>query len=248
MDSYQKAREEIIRLELEGKVLDTPTLCRELSEKYGLSHTTVFELLLEIRTSPRASFKRKRPVGRPPKALSENEVISLFELVCRPAQEYGFRSALWTPQRVIKMARQGLGMGLTKDTIWANLKRFGLTFDKQLERCLGSEELPFESKRLLKEKRGLLYVVTELHPEDLGIDLAAVALVGLTPSRKMPLACTVHRRDRIKTDFVEYFLRELLTLHPERHLAVLMRHKSAYRTEKLKRLELRHRRLHLFEL
>jgi len=245
MDEYEKARQELIRLEHSGEeVIDTPALCRELSRRFGFPSAKVFELLLEIRTSPRSSFREKRPVGRPRKELAKEELESLLELLCRPASDYGYHSPLWTPQRVIKASEGELGIPLKKDTVWANFKRWGVTFEHQLHRCLGGLSIPAKCSELVKSKRGLLYVVPELHPAELGI----VALVGLTPSKKTPLACAVWQRHRIMTDLVKYFLGGLLTLHPERHLAVLMRHKSVYRTEKLKQLESHHRRLHLFEI
>ncbi|NER93537.1 MAG: hypothetical protein F6J86_06820 [Symploca sp. SIO1B1] len=242
MECYEEVKQELIQLERSGEVVDTPSLCREMSLKFGLDHTTIFNLLVEIRCSPRSRLKESRPVGRPRKKLSEDEVSSLLELLCRSASDYGYHSPLWTPQRVIKSAGVELGLVLKKDLVWANLKRWGLTFEEQLRQCLGGRGIPAECSELLKKKRGLLYVLTELHSAELGV----VALVGLTSSKKTPLGCAVWQRHRIMTDLVKYFLRGLLTLHPERHLAVLMRQKSAYRTEKLKQLESYHRRLHLF--
>ncbi|NEP11596.1 MAG: hypothetical protein F6K14_15565 [Symploca sp. SIO2C1] len=235
-------QQEVLRL-YHSKV-STPEICQKL----GLNAEIVVALITNALSGVSSGAKKrpekleKRPVGRPRKKLSEDEESSLLELLCRAASDYGYHSPLWTPQRVIKAAGRELGLTLKKDYLWANLKRWGLTFDEQQRLCLGGLNIPAECTELVKSKRGLLYVLTEIHSAKLGI----VALVGLTPSKKTPLACAVWRRHRVITDFVQYFLRGLLTLHPKRHLAVLMKKKSAYRTEKLKQLESYQRRLHLF--
>lgn len=255
MDRREEARQELIRLERAEPMIDTPSLCFEMSRRYGLDENTVLELLLAIRCGPRASVCEKRPVGRPRKTLTKDEMTRLYDLLCRPASEYGWRSALWTPQRVRKIAGRELALTLQKDAMWANLRRFGLTFPTQLQRCLAGSEVPAAWSTVPEEKRGLLYVVSALYPKDFGLDVPAIALVGFTPSKKTPLACAVKRsyrviehRHRVKTDFIEYFLTELLTLHLERHLAVLMTYKSAYRSARLQEFASRRRRLHLFEV
>ncbi|NET55417.1 MAG: hypothetical protein F6K47_04270 [Symploca sp. SIO2E6] len=228
-------------MQLYHSKVPTPEICQRL----GLNAETVVALITNALLGVSSGGRRrleKRPVGRPRKKLSEDEVSSLLSLLCRPASEYGYHSPLWTPQRVIKSVGEELGLPLKKDTVWANLKRWGMSFDEQLHRCLGGRGIPVECTELFKKKRGLLYVVTEYQVKSLGI----VALVGLTPSKKTPLACAVWQRHRIMTDLVKYFLRGLLTLHPERHLAVLMKHKSAYRTQRLEQLASYQRRLHLF--
>ena len=230
-------------LQLYHSKIPTPEICQRL----GLDAKTVVALITNALSGVSGGRRQpeKRPVGRPRKELAKEELESLLELLCRPASDYGYHSPLWTPQRVIKSAGGELGLPLKKDIVWANLKRWGMSFDEQLHRCLGGRgSIPAECKELVKSKRGLLYVVADYQIKSLGI----VALVGLTPSKKTPLACAVWQRHRIMTDFVKYFLRGLLTLHPKRHLVVLMKHKSAYRTKRLEQLESYQRRLHLFEI
>jgi len=241
--SHSSLQQEVLRL-YHSKV-STPEICQRL----GLNAETVVALITNALSGVSSSGRKqpekqeKHSVGRPRKELAKEELESLLELLCHPASDFGYHSPLWTPQQVIKSARVELGLALKKDFVWASLRRWGVSFDEQLRLCLDGRGIPAECTELLKKKRGVLYVVADYQIKPFGI----VALVGLTPSKKTPLACAIQRRHRVMTDFVQYFLRGLLTLHPKRHLAVLMKQKSAYRTEKLKQLESQYRRLHLYE-
>ncbi|MBE9040202.1 hypothetical protein IQ235_05270 [Oscillatoriales cyanobacterium LEGE 11467] len=241
---FSKYRDEVLRLRQMG--ISTPEICGQL----GLSSDIVIELIIgassipPIIQEPEKHFST-RPRGRPRQVWEEAKVEKVFDLLSRPATVLGYRSQLWTLPRLVEGAAKHQ-LGLSKRMLRRYLTRLGLTFSDQLEQC--SCKLPLELNEVGHSKSAMLYLVREFHAQDFGLEYLtpAVALVGLTPSNRIALA--VHHRHRVLTDFVEFFLRELLVLHADKHIVVVVPGKGEYRCERLRQFVSGFRRLHLYEL
>ena len=243
---FSKYRNEVLQLRQMG--ISTPEICGRL----GLSSDVVIQLIIGASSIPPISQKQeKRPStrkrGRPRQVWDEAKIENVFELLRRPATVLGYRSQLWTLPRLVEGAAKHQ-LGLSKRMLRRHLTRLGLTFSDQLEECRCNTGLPPELNDFTNSKGAILYLVRAFHAQDFGLEYLApaIALVGFTPTNRIAFA--IRRRHRILTDFVEMFLRELLLLHADKHVVVVIPGKGEYRSERLRQFASSQRRLHLYEL
>jgi len=220
--------------------LTTPEICREV----GLDGATVVAILAggqPSAPSPPQKPPKRASAGRPPRPWPEEELKRLADLLCASAEESGYRGRLWTPRRFVKTARMTLRIRLTKDTLWRQLQKQGLSFEEQWQQVLGQTDF-----QPLLPKRSKLYLIVETNARRLGLPALspAVALMGLTPTHR--LVAAARQQCRITPKFLCEFLEELLALHPRQTVMAVVEHRTGERDRLLKRLAAQNPKLHLW--
>jgi putative transposase len=215
---------------------------------------------------------RQAGSGRPRK-LPEWERKRMWQIVLRPATEFGYKTDLWTVARIHQVVREKLGVVVSKDTIWRRLREAGLTYQKperqyfEIDAAAREEWLRREVPRIrrtVRKYRAILYFQDEANVSLTAFLGKAWALCGKTPktrvsgqrggvaalsaiSRRGHLLFALHEK-RIASDEVIHFLDQMLHHHRHRHLVVVMDQAPPHVSKKTMSFIESQPRLHVFHL
>lgn len=214
----------ILALRSEG--LSTPEICQHLE----LDSETVIRLLMQETIGPnRAPMAPVRSAGRPRKLVESELMVRLAKVIVVGSSKR--ESLLWTFPDLLAALRDVTETPLSGDTLRRYLNQQGLTFDHQLRQVVSSALVPGVVAEVVQSYQALLYVVTHFtHRPILGDDpspSATTFLVGVSASNR--LALSARHQSRLSSGMLSAFFRDLLALHPGRHIVALTRGESVYR-------------------
>jgi transposase len=241
---------------------------------FGVDRTTLFRWSRRFAVTGQAGLERKPGSGRPRK-LQGVTVDAIRKLVLSPASKHGFRSELWTVGRLRIAMMNRLNVRLSQDTIWRRLREAGMTYQKsageyqnrKVNRVLESEWLKTTVPRIreaVKKFKAILYFQGE----------SSVSLTGFLSNTRTSCRRTINvkppgrRSDvsalsatnqggkfvfrllegRISSGQLIAFLKQLLALHPSRHLVIVMGRTRSTISRSMKRFLDAQPRLHVFYL
>jgi transposase len=241
---------------------------------FGVDRTTLFRWSRRFAVTGQAGLERKPGSGRPRK-LQGVTVEAIRKIVLSPASKHGFGSELWTVGRLRTAMIKRLNLRLSQDTIWRRLREAGMTYQKpageyqnrKVNRVLGSEWLKItvpSIKRTVENYRAILYFQGE----------SSISLTGFLSSTRTSCRRTINvkpsgrRSDlsalsatnqggkfvfrllegRISSGQLIAFLKQLLVLHPNRHLVIVMARTRHSTSRQMKRFLAAQPRLHVFYL
>lgn len=217
-----------------------------VAEAYQTHRATIYRWWDLYAAEAEEGLVRKPGSGRP-RILGQLDAGQLTELVLSSALDYGYESDLWTCGRIREAIRTECGVSLSRWTVWRRLREADLTYQKPERRYVEASEeerkqwrryeIP-KIRRAVKKHRAILYFQDEAN-------LSLTAFLGKTwsPRGKTPTQKVTGKRGgvaamsaisgigkllfklhdkRIASDEVIYFLKQMLTPHPQRHLAVVM--------------------------
>jgi transposase len=101
----------------------------EVAEAYSTDRTTLFRWIKRYEEQGENGLHRRVGSGRPRK-LRELNGRRLWNLVLKPATQFGYETDLWTVGRVHQVVQEKLKVVVSKDTIWRRLREAGLTYQK----------------------------------------------------------------------------------------------------------------------
>lgn len=241
---------------------------------FGVDRTTLFRWSSRFAVTGQAGLERKPGSGRPRK-LQGVTVEAIRKLVLSPASKPGFGSKLWTVGQLRTAMIDRLKLRLSQDTIWRRLREAGMTYQKpareyqnlKVNRVLGSEWLKTTVPRIreaVKKYRAVLYFQGESN-----ISLAGFLSNTRTSYRRTSKVKPSGRRSdlsalsatnqggkfvfrllegRINSGQLIAFLKQLLALHPSRHLVIVMGRTRSTISRSMKRFLDAQPRLHVFYL
>jgi transposase len=239
---------------------------------FGTDRTTIFRWVSRYRSEGKAGLHRKGGSGRPRK-LAEVDGRLLWQIVLRPASDFGFETALWTVGRVHQTVAEQFNGQISRDTIWRRLREAELTWQKPTRRYFEVDEaarqkwLRTEVRRIratVRKYRAILYFQDEA-------SLSLTAVLGKTwaPRGRTPVVTVTGKRGavavqsairrsgyllfrlhagRIASGQVIDFLRQMLRHHEHRHLVVVMDQAPPHVSHKTRDFIASQPRLHVFNL
>lgn len=209
---------------LRDQGLTTPEICQQL----GLNSDRVIEVLLQKSVVPeRVTVKLpKRPVGRPRKLEEGNLLPSIARVITKKTDS---TVSLWKFPDLLQAIRSNIQKNLSQDTLRRYLKRQGFTFDDQLKQVLGCSTPPIEAVTTLS-RREIVYVVTHriIRQREEGLNQATTVITGITAFNR--IAVMAQPQSRLSPGMLITFLYGLLSLHPDRHIVVILSAKGVYRS------------------
>lgn len=244
----------------------------DVSEAYGINRTTLFRWLRRYGESGLPGLERKEVSGRP-RLLEDLDKKTLWEMILKPATDFGYETDLWTIGRVHRIVQEVYETTISQDTIWRRLRDAGLTYQK-LERQYfemdeeGREEwMRIEAPKIRRSVRkygALLYFQDEANVSLTAFLGKTWSPRGLTPSQKVTgkrggvaaisaisgtgrLLFKLHGK-RICSEEVIAFLGQMLTHHKKRHLVVVMDQAAPHTSKKTMGYIEKQNRLHVFHL
>ncbi|MBD2231499.1 hypothetical protein [Phormidium tenue] len=208
-------------LTLRQQGLSTPEICRQLA----LDSDSVIEVLLSGGTLvPERSTiaPSKQPVGRPQKLGERDLLPSIVQAITERKNKPNF---LWTFPDLLQVVRRALRSDISQDTLRRYLTKQGFTFANQLKQVVGKSVSLDEAAAF--SKGSMLYVVSHqlYRPgEDELRHPATTLITGVTAFNR--LAVMARPQSRLSPGMLVAFLRGLLALHPDRHIAVILSAKN----------------------
>jgi len=239
---------------------------------FGTNRTTIFRWVSRYRDKGKDGLHRKAGSGRPRK-LAEVDARLLWQIVLRPASDFGFETALWTVGRVHQAVAERFNGKVSRDTIWRRLREADLTWQKPTRRYFEVDEasrqkwLRTEVPRIraaVRKYSAILYFQDEA-------SLSLTAVLGKTwaPRGRTPVVTVTGKRGavavqsairrsgylifrlhagRIASGQVIDFLRQMLRHHEHRHLVVVMDQAPPHVSHKTRDFIASQPRLHVFHL
>lgn len=205
-------------LTLRQQGLTTPEICQQL----GLHSDVVIDILLTGTLSVPEQNRIvavKRPVGRPQKIQERGLLASIAQALAERKTKHHF---LWTFPDLLQVVRRTLRSDVSPDTLRRCLTRQGFTFADQLKQVVG-ESVPPDEVAAFSEGT-ILYVVNhQLHRASEGDRCcypATTLITGVSAFNR--LAVMAWPQSRLSSGMLVAFLHGLLTLHPDRHIAVIL--------------------------
>lgn len=221
----EELRGAILALRSEG--LSTPEICQRLE----LDSEIVIRLLMQETIGPSRVQRVPvvspvRAVGRPRKLVESELMVTMAQVIAAGNSKRA--SLLWTFPDLLEALRGVTEPRLSGDTLRRYLNQQGLTFDHQLVKVAGSAAVPEVVADVVQSYRALLYVVT--HRTTVGDEAshsATTLLVGVSASNR--LALFGRHQSRLSPGMLSEFFRDLLALHPGRHIVALTSGEGIYR-------------------
>jgi len=132
-EQLEKRRRQAVRLSKTGKNL--PAIARALSA----SVSSVFRWLQAYREKGTQGLKPQPTPGRPPK-LTQNQKKQLVQVLLNGPLAAGYRTDLWTLNRVAKVIDQQFGVQYHPSHVWKLLVGLGWSCQKPERRALQRNE------------------------------------------------------------------------------------------------------------
>jgi transposase len=244
----------------------------DVSNAYGINRSTLFRWLRRHSESGLPGLERKEVSGRP-RLLEDLDKKALWEIILKPATDFGYETDLWTIGRVHRIVQEVYETTISHDTIWRRLRDAGLTYQKperhyfEMDEEAREEWMRIEApkiRRSVRKYRALLYFQDEANVSLTAFLGKTWAPRGLTPSQKVTgkrggvaaisaingtgrLLFKLHEK-RICSEEVIAFLGEMLAHHKKRHLVVVMDQAPPHTSKKTMGYIEKQARLHVFHL
>lgn len=230
-------------LTLRQQGLSTPEICRQLA----LDSDSVIEVLLSGGTLvPERSTiaPSKRPVGRPQKLGERDLLPSIVQAITERKNK---PNLLWTFPDLLQVVRRVLRSDISQDTLRRYLTKQGFTFADQL-RQVGGKSV-HQDEEVVLSNGAIHYVVNhQLHRASEGESRCYPAITLVTGvSAFNRLAVMARPQSRLSLGMLVAFLRGLLALHPDRHIAVIFSAKGVYQSVVRERSLNREPRLQIYQ-
>lgn len=245
----------------------------DVAQAYRVDRTTVHRWLARYNAAQGEIGLRRRPVSGRPRKLSEWSKQDWWQIVLKPASEFGYETDFWTVRRLHQVIRDQGDAAVSTYTIWRRLREARLTYQKpereyfQLD--AGKREewvrtvLP-EIRKTVEKHRAILYFEDEANVSLTPFLGKTWAPCGQTPkarvtgkrggiaamsaiTRRGHLLFTLHEK-RIASDEVIHFLGQMLQHHKRRHVVVVMDQAPPHVSKKTRDFVASQPRLHVFHL
>ena len=244
----------------------------DVADAYGVNRTTLFRWVRRNTENGLAGLERRKVSGRP-RLLEELDKNALWEIVLKPATQFGYETDLWTIGRLHRVVQEEYDTTISHDTIWRRLRDAGLTYQKPERQYFEMDEEAREEwmqtevpriRRTVKKYRALLYFQDEANVSLTAFLGKTWAPRGLTPRQKVTgkrggvaaisaingsgrLIFKLHEK-RICSEEVIDFLEQMLKHHKKRHLVVVMDQAPPHTSKKTMGYIESQTRLHVFHL
>jgi transposase len=243
-----------------------------VSEAFGINRTTLFRWVRRHAENGSSGLERRKVSGRP-RLLECLDKKALWEIVLKPATDFGYETDLWTIGRLHRVVQDEYETTISHDTIWRRLRDAGLTYQKPERQYFEMDEEAREEwmateapkiRKTVKKYRALLYFQDEANVSLTAFLGKTWAPRGLTPRQKVTgkrggvaaisaingsgrLIFKLHEK-RICSEEVIDFLEQMLKHHKKRHLVVVMDQAPPHTSHKTMGYIEKQARLHVFHL
>ena len=244
----------------------------DVADAYGVNRTTLFRWVRRHTENGLAGLERKQVSGRP-RLLEGLDRNALWEIVLKPATQFGYETDLWTIGRLHRVVQEVYETTISHDTIWRRLRDAGLTYQKPERQYFEMDEEAREEwmatevpkiRKSVEKHRALLYFQDEANVSLTAFLGKTWAPRGLTPRQKVTgkrggvaaisaingsgrLIFKLHEK-RICSEEVIEFLGQMLKHHSKRHLVVVMDQAPPHTSHKTMEYIEKQARLHVFHL
>lgn len=217
-------------------------LVGDVADAYGINRTTLFRWVRRHDEHGLSGLERREVSGRP-RLLQCLGKKALWEIVLKPATDFGFETDLWTIGRLHRVVQEEYETTISHDTIWRRLRDAGLTYQKPERQYFEMDEEAREEwmateapqiRKTVKKYRALLYFQDEANVSLTAFLGKTWAPRGLTPHQNVTgkrggvaalsaingsgrLIFKLHEK-RICSQQVIDFLGQMLKHHKKRHL------------------------------
>jgi transposase len=116
----------------------------EIARRIGCHASSVMRWRNAFRAKGAQGLKAKPASGRPPK-LSASQQQQLVRLLAQGAVAHGYRTELWTTQRIAALIQQRLGVGYHRNHVGKLLHRLGWSHQKPELRALDRDEAAIDT-------------------------------------------------------------------------------------------------------
>jgi transposase len=197
----------------------------------------------------------------------------LIEVVLQPASRFGYETDFWTSRRVQQVCVKELGVTVSRPTVWRMLRDADLTYQKPERKYFEANEAEREEwirtavpqiRAVARKYKAILYCEDEANISLSSVLARTWSIRGVTPKQAVTgkrgavsamsavagagqLVFTLHDQ-RIASDEVIEFLKQLLRHHRRRHLVVVMDQAPPHVSKKTRNFIASQRRLHVFHL
>jgi transposase len=243
-----------------------------ISDAYGIDRTTLFRWVRRYGENGLSGLERKEVSGRP-RLLEDLDKKALWEIVLKPATDFGFETDLWTIGRLHRVVQEVYDTTISHDTIWRRLRDAGLTYQKPERQYFEMDDEAREEwmrteapkiRKTVKKYGALLYFQDEANVSLTAFLGKTWSPRGLTPRQKVTgkrggvaaisaingtgrLLFKLHEK-RICSEEVIAFLGQMLKHHRKRHLVVVMDQAPPHTSGKTMAYIEAQARLHVFHL
>lgn len=249
------------------------TTAEEVSANFGVSIASFFRWLKKYRKNNNFEDLENAHGGGPERKLNKYWVMRILKLILKPANKYGFSDGLWSTTRIVQLITMKFGLKVSKITVWRLLRENDFFYkspemnfkegDKdKLDEWLNNK-FP-EILKKVKKYKGILYFLDESNIKLTAFKGKTWSLKGKRPILKVSgkrgsisaisaitssgnLLFNVYD-STISSEEVESFLLYMLEHHKRRHLFILMDNAAVHKSERIKRLEAKNKRLHIEHL
>lgn len=114
-----------------------------VARQLGVSRQAVHQWAVQSRRRGAAGLRRRARPGRPPK-LARRQLAQLPRLLARGAESHGFRTGVWTTQRVADLLCKRFGVRYDRDHVCRLLHRFGWSWQKPTGRARERNEVAIQ--------------------------------------------------------------------------------------------------------
>ena len=242
----------------------------ELSKSFSVSIATFFRWLAKYRKNENLEDLKNLHGGGPEKKINPYWKSRILKLILKPADQYGFSDGLWSTSRIVQLINERFNLNTSKVTVWRMLKESDFFYKspeinyhegdvKQLDEWL-KKEFPEILKRVNKYK-GILYFMDESNIKLTSVKGKTWAPKGVRPTIKVSgkrgsiaaisainsygnLLFNVYD-STITSEEIETFIQYMLDHHKRRHLFILMDNARVHKSERIKMLQEKNKRLHI---
>jgi transposase len=116
----------------------------EIARRLGCHASSVMRWRNAFRAKGAAGLKAKAAAGRPPK-LRDPQKQRLVRLLAQGAVAHGYRTELWTTQRIADLMELRLGVRYHRNHVGKLLHRLGWSHQKPERRALERDEAAIET-------------------------------------------------------------------------------------------------------
>ena len=111
----------------------------EIARRVGCHPSSVLRWRDQLQSGGEEALKAKPAPGRPPK-LSTKQKAKLVKLLAQGAMAHGYRTDLWTTQRIATMIERRLGVSYHRNHVGKLLHQLGWSHQKPERRAVERDE------------------------------------------------------------------------------------------------------------
>lgn len=121
------------------KLLDEGRSLHEVAERVGCHASSVMRWRNARRQGGKRALKVRKASGRPPK-LSEEQRAELLEFLLEGARAHGYRTELWTTQRIAEVIQAKFRVSYHRDHVGRLMRSLGWSCQKPERRAVERDE------------------------------------------------------------------------------------------------------------